>query len=323
MSETQWIANLTNPQAPAVLERTLAITAPFTDSLINAVFIPFEPFTDQLDAIINANDLSAYLGDNWGEIVSAQAGLAAAIVLGLIYVIAVPLAGFIVACSECCCLKKCQSQSSCCSCCGLFNRIATGVSAILVILGGILLLVANSHTEEALSTLPDEFNATAAVPSAYLSNVKGQLDSYFGDYVQFTNINMDQLTDDAIGENTKSIVEEAFLPTRTEIESTIDEVQNISDNFEAILADFETAKTNAKTLEETIEQFKTDDCNCSGADDACAEACNSLAFDSTVFDDPYQTMESVKDELNSNDLSSMTSKIDEVIDDVSDPCYRN
>ena len=142
MGDTIWISNLTNPTAPSVLDRTLAITAPFTDSLINAVFVPFDPFTDQLDAILDADDSMAYVAENWADIITAQSGLAAAVILGLIYVVAVPIAGFIVACSECCCLKKCQYNSKCCSCCGLFNRIATGLSALLVILGGILILVA-------------------------------------------------------------------------------------------------------------------------------------------------------------------------------------
>ena len=320
---TDWISNLTHYEGTPVAERTLAITAPFTDALINAIFKPFDSITPLLDEVLDENgDLADYLGSNWQSLANQQMALAAAVVIGLLYVVLVPLAGFIVACSECCCLKKCQSGSKCCSCCGLFDRIDTGLLALLVLLGGILVLVANSHTEQAITSLPDEFKTTTTIPSGYLTSVKGQLDSYFDDYVRFTNTNMDQLTDEHLGNSAKDIVKKAVDPVLNEIAATIDDVDELLNDFDTITTNFGVAKTEAGNLESSIDDFvDNNSCFCDPADlptDPCPLACQGLKkFDATVFDTPYNTMVQARDDIsNLDDLSTVNDKIDEVINSV-------
>ena len=320
---TDWISNLTHYEGSPVAERTLAITAPFTDALINAIFNPLDSITPLLDELLDENgDLVDYLTGNWQSIANQQIGLVAAIVIGLLYVVLVPLAGFIVACSECCCLKKCQSNSKCCSCCGLFDRIATGLLSLLVLLGGVLVLVANSHTEQAIKSLPNEFKTTTTIPSGYLTSVKGQLDSYFDDYVRFTNTNMDQLTDEQIGNSAKFIVEKAVDPVLNEITTTINDVDEIINDFNTITTNFGAAKTEAGNLETSIDNFVDDnECFCDVTDsptDPCPLACQGLKqFDATDFDAPYNKMlEASEDISNLDDLSTVNDEIDQVINSV-------
>ena len=311
-----WISNLTQYTANAVSDRTEAITKPFTDSLINSVFVPFGEFTKQFDQLLDANDLGSYLTNNWQEIIfQQQAALAAAIIIALIYIVLVPTAGFFVACSECCCIARCQKTARCCSCCGIFNRIMAGISAICVIIGGCLVLVANSHTDQAIASLPDEFQTTVAIPSAYLENVKGQLDVYFDDYKSFTVVNLDKLTDEQIGENTKKIVKDAFADTNSSITGLITEVDNSITLVTDLVDDFAVVSGDAQTLAGEISDFRANGCDCANAANvaACTAACNQLSFDTTSFDSVKNEIDQISQEIKNVDLDTITTEIDDAI----------
>ena len=315
MRET-WISNLTQYTASAVTDRTEAITQPFTESLINAIFVPFDEFSEQLDDFLDAEDFGDYLSENWQEIIfQQQAALAAAVIMALIYVVLVPAAGFFIACSECCCIARCQKSARCCSCCGIFNRIAAGISAICVIIGGCLVLVANSHTDQAISSLPDEFQTTIEIPSAYLANVKGQLDIYFADYKKFTDVNMDQLTDEQIGENTKEIVKDGFADTKSSITGLITEVDNTIQLVSTLAGDFGAVTTDAEELAGKITDFRNAGCECAGSTDpvACSIACSQLSFDTSNFDDVKNEISTIDGDIKKIDLNSITTEIDNAI----------
>ena len=314
-----WISNLTQYTAKAVSDRTEAITKPFTDSLINAIVVPFDDFTTELDKILDASDLGKYLSDNWQEIIfQQQAALAAAVIIALIYVILVPTAGFFVACSEWCCIVRCQKNARCCSCCGIFNRIATGISAICVIIGGCMVFVVNSRVDQAISSIPDEFQTTIEIPSSYLKNINGQLDVYFRDYKSFTDVNMNQLTNGQIGENTEEIVKDAFADTNSSITDLIPEVENSIQLVTALVDEFDIVLQDAKKLAVDINSFKANNtCGCSDLDsianEICENECDKLFFEIGTFTALEEDIGEIYEGINAVNLSSISNEIDNAI----------
>lgn len=209
----------------------------FLDSLFSGPILPEDVIDDIIndpdsivDTIIDSDDLAGTLLE-WTK---GSRNFFAALVVGLLFFILMPLIGLIFCCARCCCK------------CGKGRKNSTGdsfVTAVEVVIMAILVLLAtlsmawlfsaNNFTDQGLNNLPDNIHTVVTDSDLFISNTVMELEHVSGNnYNEFTSYVKADI--DKVKDMVQSTMDEALITL------SISNLTDMAGFFNRTLSDFQT-----------------------------------------------------------------------------------
>ena len=82
----------------------------------------------------------------------------------------------------------------------------------MISVGGVMCIFANNYAHESIGHVRQDLNQTMKYPGAYFTVLNTQLESYYTEYQEFEEINMNRLRDREIGDNIQVTIHTSTFP---------------------------------------------------------------------------------------------------------------
>jgi len=293
------------------------LAASIPSSLVNLVLTDFETFTSTVDEIIEADDTWQYIQDNLLDILKTESALFACIIIGILYIILVPLSGLIVCLCHCCRSKYRDGKES--SWCSVVWRVGTGIFGLVVLVAGIFVFLGNAYTDDAIRNLEPAVEDTFRIPSGFINSMSKQLDCYFNDYVVFEGNLVEELADEKHGEEVKTIItgQKSYINTVSNLTALESQANKTIDKLSDIARQADKAEEEGKQFETALNQYSQGQCktDCNG-NPICTSECDNIQYDNNVVEEANKQLQEAYKILKDSEVLSVSQLIDTEINKI-------
>lgn len=142
-------------------------------SFIDAVFVPFDTFEPILTTLIQdgTSNIATQAQENWQEIVKANGGFLACLVIAILYIVGCVIGGLIWCLCHCFCTTKKQTPEQAQSICRISHLFFTITAGIFVLISAIFIFLSNQGVYNYLPEVPSDIVEIITVAENSLTQI--------------------------------------------------------------------------------------------------------------------------------------------------------